>query len=148
MFKLTQAFHDEGAVIRFNRYYCDYAFGLAGRIEGQLTQRRPAWGYFKCIGTAVRPAVAMYIIILLRRCTGDYSGGQCHEGNEYNWRDDQDRCCFQRKHGSSCFTAKLISAAIFILIGMVIGLAAGFIMSLINHCHRRCISIRFQLRDR
>ena len=52
-------------------------------------------------------------------------------GNEYNWRTIR-TAVVSSESRFKLLTAKLISAAIFILIGMVIGLAAGFIMSLIT----------------
>ena len=52
-------------------------------------------------------------------------------GNEYNWRTIR-TAVVSSESRFKLLIAKLISAAIFILIGMVIGLAAGFIMSLIT----------------
>jgi ABC-2 type transport system permease protein len=52
-------------------------------------------------------------------------------GNEYNWRTIRTMLiCSEGR--LRLLGAKLISAGIFILIGMVIGLATGFIMSLIT----------------
>ena len=52
-------------------------------------------------------------------------------GNEYNWRTIRTvLICSESRF--KLLAAKLISASIFILVGMVIGLAAGFIMSLIT----------------
>lgn len=52
-------------------------------------------------------------------------------GNEYNWRTI--RTAVTCSEGRLKFlTAKLAAAGIFILIGMVVGLAAGFVMSLIT----------------
>ena len=52
-------------------------------------------------------------------------------GNEYNWRTIRTALTFSE--GRLRFlTAKLTAAAILILIGMVVGLAAGFMMSLIT----------------
>ena len=52
-------------------------------------------------------------------------------GNEYNWRTIR-TAVVSSESRFKLLIAKLISAAVFILIGMVIGLAAGFIMSLIT----------------
>ncbi|MDD5288268.1 MAG: ABC transporter permease subunit [Dehalococcoidales bacterium] len=52
-------------------------------------------------------------------------------GNEYNWRTIRTAVVSSESRFKLLF-AKLISTAILILIGMVIGLAAGFIMSLIT----------------
>ncbi len=52
-------------------------------------------------------------------------------GNEYNWRTIR-TAVVSSESRFKLLTAKLISAGIIILIGMVIGLAAGFIMSLIT----------------
>jgi len=52
-------------------------------------------------------------------------------GNEYNWRTIR-TAVVSSESRFKLLTAKLISAAILILIGMVIGLATGFIMSLIT----------------
>jgi ABC-2 type transport system permease protein len=52
-------------------------------------------------------------------------------GNEYNWRTIR-MVVVSSESRFKLLTAKLISATIFILIGMLIGLAAGFIMSLIT----------------
>ena len=52
-------------------------------------------------------------------------------GNEYNWRTIR-TAVVSSESRFKLLTAKLISAAIYILIGMVIGLVAGFIMSLIT----------------
>jgi ABC-2 type transport system permease protein len=52
-------------------------------------------------------------------------------GSEYNWRTMRSAVVSSESR-FKLLTAKLISAAIFVLIGMVIGLAAGFIMSLIT----------------
>ena len=52
-------------------------------------------------------------------------------GNEYNWRTIR-TAVVSSESRFKLLIAKLISAAIFILIGMVIGLAAGFIMSIIT----------------
>jgi ABC-2 type transport system permease protein len=52
-------------------------------------------------------------------------------GNEYNWRTIR-TVVVSSESRFKLLTAKLISAAIYIIIGMVIGLAAGFIMSLIT----------------
>lgn len=52
-------------------------------------------------------------------------------GNEYNWRTIRTTVVSSESR-FKLLTAKLIAAAIFILIGMVIGLAAGFAMSLIT----------------
>lgn len=52
-------------------------------------------------------------------------------GNEYNWRTLRTvLICSESRF--KLLAAKLISASIFIVIGMVIGLATGFIMSLIT----------------
>lgn len=52
-------------------------------------------------------------------------------GNEYNWRTI--RTAVTCSEGRLKFlTAKLAAAGIFILIGMVVGLAAGFVMSLVT----------------
>jgi len=52
-------------------------------------------------------------------------------GNEYNWRTIRTMLiCSEGR--LRLLSAKLISAGIFILIGMVVGLATGFIMSLIT----------------
>ena len=52
-------------------------------------------------------------------------------GNEYNWRTIR-TAVVSSESRFKLLIAKLISATVFILIGMVIGLAAGFIMSLIT----------------
>jgi len=52
-------------------------------------------------------------------------------GNEYNWRTIR-TAVVSSESRFKLLIAKLISAAVFILIGMVTGLAAGFIMSLIT----------------
>jgi ABC-2 type transport system permease protein len=52
-------------------------------------------------------------------------------GNEYNWRTIR-TVVVSSESRFKLLTAKLISATIFILIGMVIGLVVGFIMSLIT----------------
>ena len=57
--------------------------------------------------------------------------GASSVGNEYNWRTIR-TAVVSSESRFKLLTAKLISIAIFILIGMVIGLAAGFLMSLIT----------------
>ena len=52
-------------------------------------------------------------------------------GNEYNWRTIR-TAVFSSESRFKLLTAKLISAAILVLIGMVIGLAVGFIMSILT----------------
>lgn len=52
-------------------------------------------------------------------------------GNEYNWRTIR-TAVVSSESRFKLLIAKLISSTIFILIGMIIGLAAGFIMSLIT----------------
>lgn len=52
-------------------------------------------------------------------------------GNEYNWRTIR-TAVVSSESRFKLLIAKLISIAAFILIGMVIGLAAGFVMSLIT----------------
>jgi len=52
-------------------------------------------------------------------------------GNEYNWRTIR-TIIISSESRTKLLAAKLISAAIYILIGMIIGVAAGFIMSLIT----------------
>jgi ABC-2 type transport system permease protein len=52
-------------------------------------------------------------------------------GNEYNWRTIR-TAVFSSESRFKLLTAKLISATILILIGMLIALASGFIMSLIT----------------
>jgi len=52
-------------------------------------------------------------------------------GNEYNWRTIR-TIIISSESRTKLLAAKLISAAIYILLGMFIGVAAGFIMSLIT----------------
>jgi ABC-type transport system involved in multi-copper enzyme maturation permease subunit len=52
-------------------------------------------------------------------------------GSEYNWRTMRSAVVSSESR-FKLLTAKLISCAVFILIGMVVGLAVGFIMSLIT----------------
>jgi ABC-type transport system involved in multi-copper enzyme maturation permease subunit len=52
-------------------------------------------------------------------------------GNEYNWRTIR-TAVFSSESRFKLLTAKLIAAALLVLIGMVIGLAAGFIMSVLT----------------
>jgi ABC-2 type transport system permease protein len=52
-------------------------------------------------------------------------------GSEYNWRNIRTEV-INSDSRSKLLTAKLISCVIFVLIGMVIGIAAGFVMSLIT----------------
>jgi ABC-2 type transport system permease protein len=52
-------------------------------------------------------------------------------GNEYNWRTIR-TMLISSESRTKLLAAKLISVTVYVLIGMIIGLAAGFVMSLIT----------------